>query len=62
MHFCRISRGSACELLDHLITCGDEHYLANDEIEGLRGEMVRFLQLINGYIRSIGKRQLTDDD
>ncbi len=51
----RVSRGSACELLDHLITCNDEGYLEKEEFQELRRELLTFLRLINGYIRSIGK-------
>ncbi|MBM4121033.1 MAG: four helix bundle protein [Nitrospira sp.] len=53
--FCRIARGSACELLDHLITCRDEGYVEKEEYQELRRELFTFLRLINGYIRSIGK-------
>jgi four helix bundle protein len=55
IQFCRVSRGSACELLDHLITCGDEGYLEKDEHQELRRHLLMFLRLLNGYIRSIGK-------
>lgn len=51
---CRISRGSAYELVDHLITCQDESYLTKDEMESLHEELFTFLRLLNGYIRSIG--------
>lgn len=51
---CRISRGSAYELVDHLITCQDESYLTKDEVESLHEELFTFLRLLNGYIRSIG--------
>jgi four helix bundle protein len=51
---CRISRGSAYELLDHLITCHDETYLTKEEAESLHEELLTFLRLLNGYICSIG--------
>jgi len=51
---CRISRGSAYELVDHLITCQDECYLTKDEVKSLHEELFTFLRLLNGYIRSIG--------
>ncbi len=51
---CRISRGSAYELMDHLITCRDESYLTKDEVESLHEELLIFIRLLNGYIRSIG--------
>jgi four helix bundle protein len=55
IQFCRIARGSAYELLDHLIACTDQGYLDKSQHESLRGKLLRFVQLINGYIRSIGR-------
>lgn len=52
---CRISRGSAYELIDHLIACQDETYLEQSETESLHQELFTFLRLLNGYIRSIGQ-------
>lgn len=54
VQFCRISRGSAFELRDLLIACKDELYIDQNEYEMLQGGLTRFLQLLNGYIRSIG--------
>jgi len=54
IQFCRIARGSAYELLDHLIACNDQGYLDESQYKGLRGKLLRFIQLVNGYIRSIG--------
>lgn len=51
---CRISRGSAYELIDHLIACQDETYLTAEETDSLHEELLTFLRLLNGYIRSIG--------
>lgn len=58
---CRISRGSAYELIDHLITCQDLHYLAQDHVDSLQQELLTFIRLLNGYIRSIGTSKRTDD-
>lgn len=55
IQFCRIARGSAYELLDHLTTCTDQGYLDDSQHEALRGKLLRFIQLINGNIRSIGR-------
>ena len=55
VQFCRIARGSAYELLDHLIACKDLGYLNATEHEALNGQLTRFIQLINGYARSIGR-------
>jgi len=52
---CRVSRGSAYELLDHLVTCQDEGYIPSEEFESFQEDLMTFMRLINGYIRSIGK-------
>ncbi len=61
VQFCRVSRGSASELLDHLIACNDEGYLDDTNLATFRSDLTRFLQLLNGYIRSIGSRRVADD-
>jgi four helix bundle protein len=63
IQFCRIARGSAYELLDHLITCKDEIYIDEKCHDDLRALLLRFIQLVNGYIRSIGqtgRKQMPD--
>jgi four helix bundle protein len=55
IQYCRIARGSAYELIDHLIACQDESYLEKKEAESLHQELLKFLRLLNGYIRSIGQ-------
>jgi four helix bundle protein len=54
VQFCRIARGSAHELLDHLIACKDQSYVDEKQYDDLRAQLHRFVQLINGYIRSTG--------
>jgi four helix bundle protein len=61
IQFCRIARGSAYELLDHLITCKDLEYVDDKGYDTLRAKILRFIQLVNGYIRSIGKSAVGDD-
>ena len=61
IQYCRIARSSAYELIDHLITCQDERYLAKEEVEALHCELLTFVRLLNGYIRSIGTSKRTDD-
>ncbi len=60
IQFCRISRGSAYELLDHLIACKDQAYLDEQRFEEMRTKLRSFVQLINGYIRSIGRSSTND--
>lgn len=54
---CRVSRGSAYELLDHVITSRDESYLNEDDFQALRQELFKFIRLLNGYIKSIGNEK-----
>lgn len=54
------ARGSLEELLDDVNVCEDETYLANEEIENLRGEGWRVHKLINGYIRFLRNRASQD--
>ena len=54
IQFCRISRGSAYELIDHLNTYHDLEYFAQEQVELLQHELLTFIRLLNGYIRSIG--------
>ena len=61
IRFCRMSRGSAYELLDHLTTFKDEGYLTEKDYQELYARFSRFSQLLDGYIRSIGKSSLSKD-
>jgi four helix bundle protein len=54
IQFCRISRGSAYELIDHLNTYHDLEYFSQEQVELLQHELLTFIRLLNGYIRSIG--------
>jgi four helix bundle protein len=54
VQFCRIARGSACELMDHLTTCLDEGYIPMAQHEELAQELGTFLRVLNAYIKAIG--------
>jgi four helix bundle protein len=45
------ARGSLEELIDDLNICGDEQYLAGDQIDSLKEQGWRLRRLIDGYIR-----------
>jgi four helix bundle protein len=55
MQFCRHSRGSAYELLDHLGICAEEGYITSTNFDRLRDRCMRGIKLINGYIRFLNK-------
>ena len=57
IRFCRISRGSLAELRDHLTTAYDEEYIAGNVCEELDRELISLVQMLNGYIRSMKRRE-----
>ena len=57
IQFCRQSRGSLYELIDHLTICLDEEYINNDEFTKYRDDCTRGIQLVNGYIRYLSKQK-----
>jgi four helix bundle protein len=57
IQFCRQSRGSLYELIDHLIICLDEEYVNNEQFTTNRNSCIRGIQLMNGYIRFLSKQK-----
>lgn len=57
--FCSNARGSAFEVLDHLITAEDERFVTGDLVEHGRSLTATAVRLINGYMaylkRAAGK-------
>ena len=49
--FCRNSRGSLEETLEHLITAFDEGYITSEILKNMKTQYDTCLRLINGYIR-----------
>ena len=60
IQFLRQSRGSLEELIDDLNVCIDENYANKDYIEGLKQEDYNLLKKINGYIKYLKDRKLTE--
>ncbi len=50
IQFCRISRGSTSEVLDHLYTALDQNYIAENKFNELYQEVKAIEKAINGYI------------
>jgi len=50
IRFCRISRGSLEETLEHLVTAMDENYIDREELKIYHTQYARCLKLLNGYI------------
>jgi four helix bundle protein len=55
IQFCRIARGSAYELINHLITAADCYYVTDHELGVHKQRITRCIKLINGYIRYLKK-------
>jgi four helix bundle protein len=51
IQFCRQSRGSLSETMEHLITAYDESYLDKITLENLNKKYKLCLKEINGYIK-----------
>lgn len=51
IRFCRLARGSLCEIIDHLTVVSDEGYLTDQQCSASRQKVVQALTLLNGYIR-----------
>lgn len=55
IQFCRISRGSLTETLDHMIVAFDEKYIDDAELNEFRVLHDDCLRLLNGYISYLQK-------
>jgi four helix bundle protein len=58
--FCSNSRGSCCEVLDHLITSNDDGLISDDLLRHGREKVSTALKLINGYISYLRRAQNGD--
>jgi four helix bundle protein len=59
IQFCRTSRASISECLDHLYTALDENYIAKQEFDGMYQAGRDLERVLNGYIGYLQK-QTTD--
>jgi four helix bundle protein len=57
IQFCRQSRGSLYEIIDHLTVSLDEGYIAGDLFEDLRKEVFTIIKKLNGYIQYLKKQR-----
>jgi four helix bundle protein len=57
IQFCRLARGSAYEVRDHLITATDQRYISAEGHQRVESLALRVIQTLNGYIRSTQARQ-----
>lgn len=57
IQFCRHSRGSLNEVLDHLICAYDCEYISESELNSYRETIMNILKILNGYIAYLKNRK-----
>lgn len=57
IQFCRISRGSLTETLEHLYCALDEQYISEEEFSKLKIEYDYCLKLLNSYIKHLKSKK-----
>lgn len=60
IQFCRHTRGSLEEVLDHLICALDEEYITESQLNDYRVQIDKCLKLLNGYIAYLQKQKEND--
>ena len=58
IQFCRQSRGSLAETLEHMITAYDEKYITKDILSEINKDYKECLKQINGYIKYLKTAKL----
>ncbi len=61
IQFCRISRGSLFEILDHLITSVDSGYITAEQFEDGRSRTLYAIKVLNGYLKMLQHAKMTND-
>jgi four helix bundle protein len=59
IRFCRQSRGSIYELLDHIEVALECGYVNNDEYSKLNRDIEELLALLNGYVKYLSSKKTT---
>jgi len=57
IQFCRQSRGSLYEIIDHLTVALDEGYISADQLEELKKKSFVIIRKLNAYIHYLEKRK-----
>ena len=57
IQYCRQSRGSLFELVDHLTVALDEEYVTPEFVKGLKERIFIVVKKLNGYIHYLEKRK-----
>jgi four helix bundle protein len=62
IQFCRISRGSLYEIIDHLIIAVEEGYLQQAEFEIKKEHIIKCITILNGYIKYLKGAKTTTNN
>ena len=57
IQFCRQSRGSLFELIDHMLAAEESEYITSEAKEELIVHITAAIRLVNGYIKYLRKRK-----
>lgn len=60
IQFCRQSRGSLYELLDHLTVALDEEYIAKNTFILLKDKVLKVVKILNGYVSYLKKQKKSE--
>lgn len=61
IQFCRQSRGSLYELIDHLLIAFNEGYITNEQLNENRQQISECLAVLNGFINYLKKAKLQNN-
>ncbi|MCK4322693.1 four helix bundle protein [candidate division WOR-3 bacterium] len=61
IQFCRQSRGSLFELLDHLTVALDEKYIDENKFIEFKEQIFEVIRMLNGYIKYLSRRKNKND-
>jgi four helix bundle protein len=62
IQFCRISRGSLYETIDHLIIAVEEGYLQQAALEIKKEQITKCITILNGYIKYLKTAKTTTNN
>lgn len=55
MQFCRQSRGSLYEIIDHLLVAQEENYITQNHFQNLKEQVVKCVTVLNGFINYLDR-------
>jgi four helix bundle protein len=57
IQYCRIARGSAIEIIDHLTVAIDENFISDEVFIAMKERILEIERMLNGYIAYLKKRK-----